>query len=493
MRRGRLAFLLAATFALGSARAPASQADRQCARLLSVRHAGLQVASAARIPPERFVAGPGQIIEVPASCRVVGVARPTSDSEIGFELWLPDAWSGRYVQLGNGGFAGNIDHPSLAAEIRRRNAAAMTDTGHKASQFDASWALGHPEKVIDYGYRSIKVTANAAQSLIDDYYRRPAKRRYFIGCSNGGRQALIAAQRYPDDWDGIIAGSPAVQWTKQLAAFAAIQHRLRSDRANWIPATKLPIIQRAAIAACGNARLGCRIDVRKLICRKGPACLTPAQAASLDLIQSGVGGYSGFEPTGAAVPQNWGQWILNPERSAPSQLAFARSAYRYLILDKPDWRIEQFDGGRDIPAASNRLLAGRTLAQVVNADDPDLDSFRRRGGKLTMYVGTADALISPASGAAYYRSVIERMGGLPETQRFFRLFVIPGMQHCQGGVEPNAFGQAWIVPPLRADPEHDIRLALEAWVERGRAPDSIVAASHVATRQIRPYPASGQR
>jgi feruloyl esterase len=105
----------------------------------------LQVASAARIPPERFVAGPGQIIEVPASCRVVGVARPTSDSEIGFELWLPDAWSGRYVQLGNGGFAGNIDHPSLAAEIRRRNAAAMTDTGHKASQFDASWALGHPE------------------------------------------------------------------------------------------------------------------------------------------------------------------------------------------------------------------------------------------------------------------------------------------------------------------------------------------------------------
>ena len=148
------------------------------------------------------------------------VARPTQKSEISFELWLPDGWTGRYAQLGNGGFAGNIDHPSLAAEIRRGNAAAMTDTGHKAGQFDASWALGQPEKVIDYGYRSIKATSDAANLLIGRYYDRPAQRRYYIGCSNGGRQALMAAQRFPEDWDGVLAGSPAMQWTRQLATFA---------------------------------------------------------------------------------------------------------------------------------------------------------------------------------------------------------------------------------------------------------------------------------
>jgi feruloyl esterase len=251
--------------------------------------AGVEIRSATRVASGIFDAGGGQGIRVPGSCRVVAVARPTRDSEIGFELWLPDGWNGRYAQLGNGGFAGNIDQPSLAAEIRRGNAAAMTDTGHKGSQFDASWALGHPVKVIDYGYRSTKVTADAAKRLIDAYFGRAPRRRYFIGCSNGGRQALIAAQRFPGDWDGILAGSPIVQWTRQLATFAAIQHRLRSKPENWIPATKLPAIQRAATAACPDAALGCRLDVSRLICRdtERDHCLTSAQAATLELIQSG--------------------------------------------------------------------------------------------------------------------------------------------------------------------------------------------------------------
>jgi feruloyl esterase len=485
--------LLPLIVTLGPARAEPPRGDR-CTALAAARHRGFEILSATAAPAGKVMAGPGQEIRVPASCRVVGVARPTADSEIGFELWLPDRWNGRYSQLGNGGFAGNIDHPSLAAEIRRGNATAMTDTGHKGSQFDASWARGHPEKLIDYGDRSTKATADAARLLIINYYNRPPRRRYFIGCSNGGRQALMAAQRYPNDWDGIIAGSPAVQWTRQLAAFAAIQHRLRSDAQNWIPAAKLPAIQRAAVAACGD-RLGCQIDARKLACRGNPNCLTPAQAASLDLIQSGVGGYPGFEPTGAAVPQNWDQWIVNPDRDAPSQLAFATTAYRYLIHDDPRWQVEQFNP-RDIAAASDRIIAGRPLAQILNADDPNLNPFKRRGGKLIMYVGTADALISPSSGAVYYRSVIKRMGGIVPTQGFFRLFVIPGMQHCQGGLAPNAFGQAWVAPGLIADPRHDIRLALEAWVERGAPPASIVAAKYrddrrenglTATRRLWPY------
>lgn len=307
--------------------------DDRCSRLASVAYPGLEILSARRMPAGRFAAGDGQGFDVPASCRLVGVARPTADSQVGIELWLPDGWNGRYSQLGNGGFAGNIDEASLANEIRRGNAAGMSDTGHKASQFDASWALGHPEKIVDYGYRSIKVTADAAQLMIADYYGRPARRRYFIGCSNGGRQALMAAQRYPDDWDGVLAGSPAVQWTKQLATFAAIQQRLRASPHNWIPAAKLPEIQRGAITACPEAAARgreCRLNALNLLCRgeAGPDCLTAAQVVTLDLIQSGPrdvqgGRLYGFEPTAAGLPNNWDQWILNPDRKASSDLAFA--------------------------------------------------------------------------------------------------------------------------------------------------------------------------
>ena len=153
--------------------------------------------------------------DVPEFCRVQGEAQPTADSQIGFELWLPaSGWNGRYYQLGNGGFAGTIHHPALAAELRRGNAVAATDTGHRANAFDASWALNHPEKIVDYGYRSLQETSRTAHELVRAYYGRPARYSYFTGCSNGGRQALMAAQRFPEDWDGILAGAPALDWTQ---------------------------------------------------------------------------------------------------------------------------------------------------------------------------------------------------------------------------------------------------------------------------------------
>jgi feruloyl esterase len=198
----------------------------------------------------------------------------------------------------------------------------------------------------------------------------------------------------------------------------------------------------------------------------------------LDLIQSGPDGgryYPGFEPIGAGIPGNWDQWILNPDRSAPSELAFAASAFRYVIRDDPDWEVEQFDPKRDFKLAADRKIAGQSLAQILDADDPDLSRFRRKGGKLIMYVGTADALIAPASALDYYRAVARRMGGLAVARRFIRLFVVPGMQHCQGGSTPNVFGQAWMARALKADPRYDIRLALEAWVERQRTPRSLTA------------------
>jgi feruloyl esterase len=463
--------------AAGSATSALSQpADQRCGALRSFDLPGLEIVSAVRVMAGSVDAG-SAAIEVPASCRVTAVSRPSADSEIGFELWLPDNWTGRYAQLGNGGFAGNIDHPSLAAEIRRGNAAAMTDTGHKAGQFDASWAQGHPEKVIDYGYRSTKATADAARGLIAAYYGRAARFRYFIGCSNGGRQALMAAQRYPDDWDGILAGSPAVYWTRQFAAFVAIQHRLRSDPKNWLPAEKLPAIQRAAVAGCATAKTSpwqCRLDTRRLICRGAETrnCLTTAQAATLDAIQGNPRRF-GFAATAAAIPANWDQWILNPDQNAPGQAMFASQASRYLIPTT---------GEGQLPA-------------LLDAADPDLRRFKARGGKMIMYLGWSDALISPAAGLTYYQSVLRRMRGPASTQSFFRLFVAPGMQHCQGGVAPNSFGQAWVAPGVSGDPQHDIRSALQTWVEAGRPPQSLRAAMLardnrivIATQELRPYP-----
>ena len=503
MRLGLVVSLLIPLLAIGPAAeshsANASDGDDRCSSLARARYPDLEIISARRVPAGPYVPAAEMTFQLPASCRVAGVATPTKDSRVGFELWLPDGWNGRYVQLGNGGFAGNIDQPSLANELRRGNAAAMTDTGHKGSQFDASWALGNPERVIDYGYRSIKVTADAARMLINDYYGRAARRRYFIGCSNGGRQALIAAQRFPNDWDGVLAGSPALEWTKQLGAFAAIQHRLRLRPENWIPSGELPVIQRAAVAACGrSAALGraCKVDVRKLICRgkERSDCLTRAQSSTLDLIQSGP---TGFQPIGAAIPNNWDQWILNPDRDAPSDLAFATQAFRYLVLDKPDWRVEDFDAQRDFGRVSAREVAGYPLSNVLDADDPDLSRFQRHGGKLLLYVGWSDAVISPLPAVTYYRKVMRRIGA-DRTLRFARLFVDPGMQHCQGGIAPNAFGQAWVAPALRADAGHDIRLALEHWVEHSRAPNSLIAATYrgdrgaggvVATQPLRFYPA----
>ena len=512
-RRVCKAGLLAlAALALGSA-GPPDEAAGQCKRLLSMGGPGLQIETAVRFPAGPFSPGLAQRFDLPASCRISGTARPTRDSEVRFQLWLPDSWSGRYVQLGNGGFAGNIDEPSLANEIRRGNAAAMTDTGHKANQFDASWALGQPDRIVDYGHRSIKVTSDAAHALIRAYYGRPSDRNYYVGCSNGGRQALMAAQRYPDDWDGILAGAPAVRWTRQFATFAAIQHRSLAAPANWLPAAKLPAIQRAALAGCPRRTVShgvasdprlCDFDARSLRCRgaETPDCLTADQAKTLQVIQAGPPGpsgkphYFGFEPTSAAVEGGWTRWIVPPRRDAPDQLTFATQAYRYLILDEPSWTVDSFEQ-RHVPLASERQLSGRRLAEILDADDANLSRFAARGGRLIMYFGWADPVLSPRAGTEYYERVALAMGGIPRTQRFFRLFMIPGMQHCQGGLGPNAFGQAWVAPGRFTDERHDVRRALESWVERWNAPAALRAVKYrrdavqsgiQSIQEIRPYP-----
>ena len=384
----------------------------------------------------------GRVLSAQASegaCRVISETSPRSGSRIGVQVWLPlTGWTGRYVQLGTGGFAGTIPAPALAAEIGRGNAAGVTDTGHVGRDgFDARWASGQPGRVADYGFRSIKVASDAAQALTVAFYGQAPGRRYFVGCSNGGRQALMAAQRHPGDWDGVLAGAPAVAWTAQLSSFARIQQALRRPGA-MIPAIELPAI--AAAARAGGRSRG----------------LTAPQRRALAEIARD------FDPAYAAEPGGWDQWIVNPDRAAQAQVTLAEQFFAHMVLDRPDWRVE------DLTAAD--LARARALAPILDVK-PDLGRFRARGGKLVIYTGLADPVIAPASAIAYHAAA-----GAPD---FSRLYLVPGMLHCQGGQAPHAFGQSHVSPPLTPDPAHDIRLALEAWVEADRPPGDITAARYM--------------
>jgi feruloyl esterase len=443
--------------------------------------------------------------DAPPFCRVRARLRPSAGSQVGVEIWLPlRGWDGRYVQLGTGGFAGTIPEAGLAAEVRRGSAAAVTDTGHRgADGFDASWAAGAPERVIDYGYRSLKVSSDAARALTTAFYGRPPNFSYFVGCSNGGRQGLMMAQRYPDAFDGVLAGAPALRWTGQLSSFAWTQQILRSAPGALIPASKLAAIQAAAIAACRpeagivdgvptNPR-ACRLKPEALLCAGAETdrCLTPAQVRALAAIQDGARDPAtgaplsfGFEATSAATPGGWDAWIVNPDRAAKTQLTFAEQFFSHMALGRPGWRVEDLRWPRDLAYA-------RALAPTLDAVDPDLGRFRRRGGKLLIYAGWADPVISPLSAVDYYEGL--------DSPDAVRLFMVPGMLHCQGGIAPNAFGQAPVAPALRPDRDHDIRRALEAWVEHGRAPERLIAAKYVgddphqgiaATRTLRAFRAA---
>lgn len=389
-------------------------------------------------------------------CRVTATLRPSRDSDIGVVVWLPlSGWSGRYVQLGTGGFAGTIPTEALAHEAGRGNAVAVTDTGHVSHAFDATWARGHPEKVVDYGHRSLKVSADAAKTLTAAFYGRRAERSYFVGCSNGGRQALMAAQRWPQDWDGLLVGSPALGWTEQMTALAQIQQAVRAPGA-LIPSAKLPAIEAAARAQCDEGGQGrpCRLDVSKL-------GLTGRQAKALSKITTE------FDARWASAPDGWSRWIVNPDRAERTQLTFAEQFFGQMVLQRTVFRVEELKP-EDVRQATR-------LSPVLDANG-GLEAFRRRGGRLIVYVGSADPLIAPFRALDYH----QQHGGAD----FSRLYVAPGMGHCQGGAGPDAFGQSFVSPGKQADTRHDVRLALEAWVEQGHAPGELVAVKYGPERAI---------
>lgn len=300
----------------------------------------------------------GVTVKVPF-CRVRGNVRPTSDSSINFDVWLPPAatWNGKYEGIGNGGFAGAVIYPGLARGLEAGYAVSGTDTGHSGATSDSRWALTHPEKIEDLGWRSIHLTSIASKAIVEAYYGRSPSHSYFNGCSTGGRAALVEAQRFPTDYDGIVAGAPAIYWPQLLATGASRLKRVITQPEAWLSAAKLKMVNRASLAAChGESGVlddpgECRFDPSALVCKTGEteACLTAPELETLQVIYRGLqdakGGeiYPGF-PAGDEA--SWSVVMMGPDglRGRGSyNYPFPTGFYRDLVLQRADWDIRNFN------------------------------------------------------------------------------------------------------------------------------------------------------
>ena len=469
---------------------PAEAVDA-CAALNSLKLPDTIITSATSVaagefdmPPNMMERGASSLFKsLPAFCRVAAEIKPTEDSDIKMEIWMPaTAWNGKYLSHGNGGFAGSIIYSSLANGIKHGYAMAATDTGHSAAQTDATWALHHPEKIKDFGYRAIHEMTVKAKAIIWAYYGKQPQYSYFSSCSNGGRQGLMEAQRFPEDYDGILAGAPANFFTHLLAAAAWNVQALQNDSDSYVSPARIPAVGDAVIAACDaqdgvrdgivNDPRECRFDPAILLCQKADnSCLTGPQVEGLKKIYAGPRNskgqqvFPGLVPGGEKGLGGWSLWITG---SAPGKsLAYALSTnfFANMVFDNPAWDFKTFNFDGDLKTTDDKLAA------ALNATNPDLKAFKAHGGKLIMYHGWSDAGISPLNTIDYYNTV-EKAMGTRETNAFMRLYMAPGVQHCGGGPGPDTFGAYESEP---ADPQHSMFSAMEQWVEKGVAPDKIIA------------------
>lgn len=501
--------------ALGMAQgAPSTENCEQLAKL-EVPNASI---TATAVPAGGFV-GPKQNFtgrdlsdfykKLPAFCRVVAHAKPSADSDIVIEVWMPMAgWNGKLQGLGNGGFAGLIDTFELGAAMTKGYAAAATDAGHTGSPIDAAWALGHPEKIADFGHRGIHEMVRVAKALIPQFYGSGVKHAYFAACSDGGREALMEAQRYPDDFDGILAGAPANYWTGLLSLAVFDTQTLTATPASFIPPAKIVTIGNAVTAACDkldgvadgilNDPRQCHFDPATIECKGGEdsdKCLTAAQVNTLKTIYAGLldaGGkaiFPGYLPGAEGGVNGWTLWITGPAPARSLMAAFGIGYFSDMVYGKTDWSYKSFNVTSGLQTAKEKTSA------MLDATNPDLSAFRTHGGKLVLYHGWNDPAIPAMNTVNYYESVIAKMGQ-QQVDSFVRLYMLPGVQHCGGGPGADSFGQSADWPAT--DPEHNVRVALENWVEKGTAPSTLIATKVEGekagepkmTRPMCPYPQS---
>lgn len=509
-----LTVLVAASAANAQATAAPPQAaiDSACANLTKLRlaHTRIDAAVAMKVGDRQPIDAFG-VPALPTAtpyCRVSLTLTPVAGSEIHSEVWLPvtDNWNGKFAAMGNAGFGGSLGPPRLSMRpaVARGYAVAATDMGHTepgADGKDASWALNQPERIIDFAHRANHVTAVAAKAVIAAYYGQAPRRSYFQGCSDGGREALMAAQRYPDDFDGVVAGAPGAAWTHLMTSFAWSWKVAHRNPASQLKAANLTRIQAAALEACDTVdgvkdgviedpRL-CRFDPATVLCSKDASegCLSPEQLAALQGLyggpRRGVTGaalYPGFAPGGEAQRSGWDLWITGDAAQHPD---FARSFFANFVFNDAAWTLDQFDFDKSFDTVRERM------AGITDSDNPDMTAFEASGGKLLMYHGWNDAAL-PAEGTIQYFENVRDVMGAKETDEFARLFMVPAMGHCFGGPGPNAF---------------DSLAVLDAWVESGSAPDRIVASKYandlapllnmptgpaLSTRPLCAYPATAR-
>ena len=463
-----------------------AQPARSCESLKTLALADATITAAEAVPagplqqaPARNGRGGAPPLMLPAHCRVALLLTPSADSHIESEVWLPDAdWNGKYEEVGNGGFVGAIGYPAMALALREGYATAGTDTGHKGNS--AVFALGHPEKMVDFAYRAVHETALKAKSLVNAYYGRAPKYSYWNGCSTGGRQGLKEAQRFPDDFDGILAGAPANYETHLHAWTVEVGMAAIKDDKNILPASTYPMINKAVLAACDakdgvkdgllNDPRKCQFDPATLLCSGSAAsnCLTADQVEAVKRIYAPAKTSKGELIFPSFEPGSEMAWGLLAGGDAPADIG--QDTFRYLTYADPKWDWHTFDLDRDTAAADKKDDG------VIDAIDPDLSKFKAHGGKLLMYHGWNDTAIAPENSINYRASVLKKMGNKQED--WYKLYMVPGMQHCGGGPGPNQIN--WMG-------------ALERWREAGTPPEQILA-THVTgsnvdrTRPLCPYP-----
>jgi feruloyl esterase len=477
--------MLTAGLAAGTA---ATAAAATCESLLALELTNATITSA-RMGSPANVPNPDLLRGLPAFCRVTATLTPTSDSDIKMEVWLPapraegapgdSGWNQKLQSVGNAAWGGAIPYPALAAAVAAGYAAAASDTGHVGNT--AKFVPGHPEKLIDYGYRAVHEMTVAAKAIVAAFYESPIRRAYWNGCSTGGRQGLMEALRYPADYDGIVAGAPVNYRTNQLTWELWIAQAVHRSEASYIPPAKYPALKRAALDACdANDGLkdgliddprSCRFDPMVIQCTAGdgPSCLTAPQVEAARQIYSPAVAPSTkkeiFPPLMPGSEMAWGSL------AGPQPVGEAVEFFQYVVFNDPAWDYKTLSF--DTAAEAADKAAGR----VLNVIDPNLKPFFDRGGKLLMYHGWNDQFVAPVNSINYYTSVLKGPASRSASDSM-RLFMAPGMNHCRGGDGPSSF---------------DAVGALDRWVERGQAPDRLDA-SHATdgrvdrTRPLCAYP-----
>ena len=471
MRSVFIAGVLSLSLSQPDAQSPAAGCASLAARTLpnTTIATAQEVANGSFTPP----AANNVLQNLPPFCRVTGVIAPTAESEIRFELWMPLAnWNGKFAGVGNGGWAGIISYGPLAEQLRRGYAAASTNTGHEAAAgLDmARFAHDKPERLIDFAYRAHHETAVTAKALAQAFYGKAPEHSYFIGCSSGGYEGLSEAQRYPADYDGIVAGAPANNFTGLMAGdFDGVLAVLKYPASN-LSLGALGMLYRGALAACDSADgvtdgiiddpRRCAFDPAMLSCSKrqdGSPCLTDPEVEAARRIYSGPKHPASNAQLYPGLAR--GSEVFWPHRDPANPVPIPLSYYRWLVFADPNWDWRTFDWKRPADFEAHQKAEAK-FAPILNATNPDLREFRRRGGKLLQYHGWNDQLISPENSVNYYESVEKLFGSRDEVRSFYRLFMAPGMTHCSGGTGPNTF---------------DLQSSLEQWVERGVAPDRVIA------------------